>query len=117
MDPVQAQRGQAVVPQSTLDPPEPRQPIYIEDYEIIRLLGKGSFGSVYIVRSRRDPTKMCVMKKISVHNLSEWPLATDGLVMPSPPPAPQALFLRAPCPGRSGSRARLSWSVPSPRSW
>ena len=78
MDPVQAHRGQAVVPQSTLDPPEPRQPIYIEDYEIIRLLGKGSFGSVYIVRSRRDPTKMCVMKKISVHNLSEWPLATTA---------------------------------------
>ena len=50
---------------------EERQPLFVEDYEIIRLLGKGSFGSVYIVRSKHDASVMCVMKKVNVHNLSE----------------------------------------------
>lgn len=40
----------------------------LEQYEVLKLLGKGSFGSVYCVRRTQDRS-LHVMKKISVHNM------------------------------------------------
>ena len=39
-----------------------------EDYEVMKLLGKGSFGSVYSVRKLSDRS-LHVLKKISIHNM------------------------------------------------
>uniref|UniRef100_A0A7S4L130 non-specific serine/threonine protein kinase n=1 Tax=Guillardia theta TaxID=55529 RepID=A0A7S4L130_GUITH len=40
----------------------------LEEYEVMKLLGKGSFGSVYCVRRLADRS-LHVMKKISIHNM------------------------------------------------
>eukprot|EP00292_Cryptomonas_paramecium_P009060 CAMPEP_0113693246 /NCGR_PEP_ID=MMETSP0038_2-20120614/19557_1 /TAXON_ID=2898 /ORGANISM="Cryptomonas paramecium" /LENGTH=257 /DNA_ID=CAMNT_0000615295 /DNA_START=175 /DNA_END=945 /DNA_ORIENTATION=+ /assembly_acc=CAM_ASM_000170 len=40
----------------------------MEDYEVIKLLGKGSFGSVYLVKKAADRS-MHVMKKISIQDM------------------------------------------------
>jgi serine/threonine protein kinase len=42
----------------------------IDEWEVVKLLGKGSFGSVYCVRRKADRS-LHVMKKISVHNMPE----------------------------------------------
>jgi len=40
----------------------------MEEYEVLKLLGKGSFGSVYCCRRIKDRS-LHVMKKISIHNM------------------------------------------------
>ena len=44
--------------------------IKTEEYKIIKQLGKGGFGEVYLVSNKKD-NKYYAVKKILINNLSE----------------------------------------------
>ena len=42
----------------------------LSDYEFVRVVGKGSFGKVYLVKHRRDKKQYC-LKIIRLNNVSK----------------------------------------------
>jgi len=56
----------------TMLAPKGRESVALKDFEIISVIGRGTFGKVFLVRLRGDNSEVFAMKSLGKHTILDY---------------------------------------------